>query len=320
MHPEHRILRALIASAAPQSLAGGAALALDLTSSGVAARSLAEMGIECRRTALTRDLYGLVVCTLRTLPRLIPRVQAGGSIILHVRPGQHGDLLNVADTLTLVASARTPSGAWLQLQRRGDTRAIPPRVSLVVAVRDDAAPLAHLLNGLEDQPTDPAWELVVVDRGSSDATADLLEQTHGDIHRVRVPRAISSIDALFAGLKVARGDIVFPLPIGMLPTCGFVTALARLHDAGQLPPAPLLGSVITPQGRLVPGASIRAWGRACTPWTPRRLQRWMHRTDGVQVPGFRAQQMERSGSVGGRTQRVDGSAKSQSHPVLAQSG
>ncbi len=319
MQQEHRILQALIssiASAAPQS----PGLALDLTSAGVAARMLLTMGIDCRRSALTRDLYGLVVCTLRTLPRLIPRVQAGGSIIVHVQPGQHEQLLGVANAMTLVASARTPSGAWIRLQRKADVHGIAPRVSVVVAVRDDAAGLAQLLAALEDQPTDPAWELVVVDRGSSDATADLLEQAHGDVRRIRVARAVTVLEALFAGLRVARGDIVFPLPIGLQPTCGFVNALCRLQDRGPLPSSPLLGTVLSPNGRRVPGAKVRAWARGCTPWTPRRLQQWLEHSDGLEVPGFRVQQDSARASAPSGPERLDGPPQAKSNAVLAQSG
>lgn len=317
MDIKSRILRALVTSAAQD----GPRIALDLTRQGIAARTLERIGIDCRRMAHTQELFGLVVCSLQMMPRLLPRVQADGSLIVHIHPGQHGQLLATAGEFTLVASARTPSGAWVQLRRTGDARSVAPRVSIITVARNDAATLAQLLRTLEDQPTDPAWELVVVDRGSTDATADLLERVSGSLRRIRVARDTDPIDAMYAGLRVARGDLLLPLPSGLVPGCGFVSALLRHADQNDASDAPLFGTVVAMNGRRVPGGLCRAVARAAAPTTPRRFARWLTRTDGINIPGFRVRQLHAGPvpSVGRLAERLDGAAQAQADAVLAKS-
>lgn len=258
---------------------------------------------------------------MHDLARVLSLVSPRGSLIVHIRPGQHGELLGMAGEYALVASARTPTGAWLRLRRTGDSATIAPRVSVVVATRNEAGLLAQLLSTLEDQPTDPAWDLVVVDRSSTDATADLLERVDGDLRRIRVSADCDPIDALYAGLRAARGDILVPVPPGLAPSCGFVSALLRHAD--QHPPSrrPLLGGVVSLDGRLMPGAHCRALCRPATPTTPRRLAKWFTRADGVEILGFRMRQLA-SGPVpsfGRGAECFDGPPQAQPNAVLAQS-
>ena len=312
-----RILRALVASAVGER----PRKALDLTRQGTAARALVSMGVDCRRIPIAQELYGLVVCTMSTLPRVLPLVQAEGSLIVHIKPGQHGDLLGMAGEFGLVASARTPTGAWLQLRRLGDVHAVAPRVSVVVSPRNDAGALAQLLATLEDQPTDPAWEIVVVDRGSTDATTDLLQTVTGDLRRIRVARDADAVDATYAGLRAARGDLILPLAVGLAPGCGFVSALLRYADHNPPSAEPLLGSIVALDGRQVPGGVARVFARAFTPTTPRRLAKWLTRTDGVVVPGFRVRQLVAgpTPSIGRLAESLDGSAQAEAHAILTQS-
>lgn len=247
-----------------------------------------------------------------------PLVAAEGSLVVHTKPGQHGELLGMAGEFALVASARTPTGAWLQLTRLTDRSAITPRVSLVVTTHNDAGPLARLLGALEDQPTDPAWELVLVDRGSTDATFDLLERVTGDVRRIRVPRDTNPVDALFAGLRVAEGDLLLPMPAGLAPSCGFVSALLRHEGRNPVADAPLVGTIVGPDGRTVCG-SIRALGRTAAPSTPRRLARWFERTDGVRVLGFQVRQLMPGPvpSVGQAAEGLDRGTQAEPNAVLA---
>lgn len=292
--------------------------ALDLTRQGFAARTLVSLGVDCRRIPIAQELYGLIVCTMDELPRMQPLVAAEGSVVVHTKPGQHGELLGMAGEFALVASARTPTGAWLQLTRLTDRSSITPRVSLVVTTHNDAGPLARLLSALEDQPTDPAWELVLVDRGSTDATLDLLERVTGDVRRIRVPRDTNPVNALFTGLRVAQGDLLLPMPAGLAPSCGFVSALLRHEGRNRVADAPLLGTIVGPDGRTVCG-SIRALGRTAAPSTPRRLARWFERTDGVRVLGFQVRQLMPGSvpSVGHATERLDRGTQAKPNAVLA---
>ncbi len=295
-------------------------MALDLTRQGVAARTLITRGVLCHRAAIV-ERYDLVVCTMHDLARVLSLVAPGGSLVVHIKPGQHGELLGMAGEYGLVASARTPTGAWLRLRRTGDSATIAPRVSVVIATRNDAAALAQLLSTLEDQPTDPAWDLVVVDRSSTDATSDLLERVGGDLRRIRVATDSDPIDALYAGLRAARGDILVPVPPGLAPACGFVPALLRYVDLHPTARRPLLGGVVSLDGRVVPGAVCHAMCRASTPTTPRRLAKWFTRADGIEIPGFRMRQLV-SGPVpsfGRGAECFDRPAQTQANAVLAES-
>lgn len=87
-------------------------------------------------------------------------------------------------------------------------------LSVVVAVRDSADALGalhqRLRGGLEGVP----YELLVVDDGSTDATAGLLDDLAGHDPRVRVLRLSRSFGleiALTAGLDHAQGDAVVML-------------------------------------------------------------------------------------------------------------
>jgi glycosyltransferase involved in cell wall biosynthesis len=62
-----------------------------------------------------------------------------------------------------------------------DGRPTPPYVSVVVAVRNGAATLQRCLDSLFDQAFD-AWELIVIDGGSSDGTQDILVRNAPRIH------------------------------------------------------------------------------------------------------------------------------------------
>ncbi len=309
-----RILEALLTSA----VKARPRRALDLTRQGFAAQTLVSLGVDCRRIPIAQEMYGLIVCTMDSLRRMRPLVAAEGSLVVHTKPGQHGELLGLAGEFELVASARTPAGAWLQLRRVAGRSAVAPRVSLVVTTRNEAGVLAQLLTSLEDQPTDPAWELVLVDRGSTDATTDLLERVTGDVRRIRVPRDTNPIDAIFAGLRVAQGDLLLPMPAGLAPGCGFVSALLRHEGRHQITDAPLVGTIVAPDTRTLCG-SIRAMGRTAAPNTPRRLARWFERTDGVVVPGFRVRQLLRgpTPSVCDAPESLDRGAQPKPNAVLA---
>lgn len=314
MDVRSRILEALLTSVAKTK----PRRALDLTRRGFAARTLVALGLDCSRIPIAQERYELIVCPLDALPRMRPLVSAGGSLVVHTRPGEHNALLGLAGEFALVASARTQTGAWLQLRRAADRSTVSPCVSVVVTTRNDAAPLAQLLTALEDQPTAPGWELVLVDRGSTDATADLLERMTGDVRRIRVARDTSLIDAVFAGLRVAQGDLLLPMPTGLAPGSGFVSALQRHEGSHTVTDAPRIGTIVGPDARTLCG-SIRVLSRAAAPSTPRRLARWLARTDGVRVPGFRVRQLVPGAvpSLVEATQRLDRGSQTEPNAVLA---
>lgn len=177
------------------------------------------------------ELYGLLICDALVLDRLHPFIEPGGSAIVFVPPGQHHTLHRPGLRLEAVAQARCAAGSWVWLRRSLALGALP-RVSVVVVTDNDPVVLAQLLDQLRHEPTDPTWELVVVDRGSFDGTAALLETLNGDFQHVRVPRGTDARAALMAGLRIAHGEFLVPLDLRLQLNSGFACSLAAYADRG----------------------------------------------------------------------------------------
>ncbi len=109
---------------------------------------------------------------------------------------------------------------WLKAQPRSDLL-----VSVIIATRNRAALLERALASIQAQ-THARWEAIVVDDGSEDGTAEVLEAI--DDERVRSVRTegIGAVGARNAGLDVAEGEIIAYLDDdnSMLP--GWLAALA----------------------------------------------------------------------------------------------
>ena len=87
----------------------------------------------------------------------------------------------------------------------------PPYLSMVVPVRDESEGseilISRLVPALEASSV-PSFEILFVDDGSTDQTADLLEELCGADERcrvIRLRRAFGKGDALGAGFDEARG-------------------------------------------------------------------------------------------------------------------
>ncbi len=93
-----------------------------------------------------------------------------------------------------------------------------PLVSVLVTARDDAARVGATLDDVfaQDYPS-AAVELIVVDDGSQDATADVLDEYRqiypGRLRVLRQPRA-GAAAALDRALREARGELLAPLAAG----------------------------------------------------------------------------------------------------------
>lgn len=89
---------------------------------------------------------------------------------------------------------------------------IQPRYSLVVPAYNEQARLPSTLNALEEflagQPA--AWEVIVVDNGSDDATSAVVHQVMRDFSAVRLLRTDDRGKGLAVrtGVLAARGDVV----------------------------------------------------------------------------------------------------------------
>ncbi len=84
-----------------------------------------------------------------------------------------------------------------------------PAVSILMAVRNEERYLPAALKSLQRQ-SQSEWELIVVDDGSTDGTADILTDCAGRDARIRplLRPADGLVPALVAGMKNCRADLV----------------------------------------------------------------------------------------------------------------
>jgi glycosyltransferase involved in cell wall biosynthesis len=115
-----------------------------------------------------------------------------------------------------------------------------PALSVVVATRDRAHLLPRLLRALEAQEHAPAFEVVVVDDGSTDDTpATLARLAAGTalelhVHRLDVSRGPAA--ARNVGWQAARGDHILFTDDDCIPRPGWLGSLHRAladHDIAQ---------------------------------------------------------------------------------------
>ncbi len=127
------------------------------------------------------------------------------------------------------------------------------KFSIVIATRDRAAFLERALAGLEAQASPPAFEVVVVDNGSSDTTLDVVraasERGVLDARALHVPEPNRGA-ARNAGVAAASGDVVLFMDDDVALPAGFLAAHARAH--AKLPGAAVSGPIIN-----VPGYDAR---------------------------------------------------------------
>ena len=104
-----------------------------------------------------------------------------------------------------------------------------PIFSVIVATRNRRESLQQFIEGLRLLPDQPAWELIVVDNGSSDGTDMLLSTIEADLPVVVVgEKQPGKSRALNKALKHARGDILLFTDDDVVPDPDW---LAALHKA-----------------------------------------------------------------------------------------
>jgi glycosyltransferase involved in cell wall biosynthesis len=106
-------------------------------------------------------------------------------------------------------------------------------VSVIVPARDAAATLPRTLRGLEAQADAPEHEVIVVDDGSSDATADLAAGSPAVTELVR-GGGEGPAAARNAGAARARGDALAFLDADCEPAPGWLSAGARALESADL--------------------------------------------------------------------------------------
>lgn len=118
------------------------------------------------------------------------------------------------DHVHLLTSVVDANSIWSQIQRGTEWAAsapleTTPTVSIVLPTRDRSILLTRALDSVHAQSY-PHWELVIVDDGSTDDTADIVASAANADERIRVVSStgIGGAGARNAGLDVVTGDIV----------------------------------------------------------------------------------------------------------------
>lgn len=126
-------------------------------------------------------------------------------------------------------------------------------VSLIICTRNRCSKLASCLRYVQGIAFDKRWELIIVDNGSSDSTAEVVKQ-FGETTTIPVVYVletnVGSGNAKNAGMKVARGEIVVFTDDDCYaaadflektwtafedPSVGYITGRIVLHDPSDYP-------------------------------------------------------------------------------------
>jgi|GEM_PF-1331810 len=122
---------------------------------------------------------------------------------------------SVAHPFHLLAGLACLAEAGL-LERSGDSCPAPVkevnhstasgcRISVVIVSYNSRAWLNDCLDSLQAQNLAP-FEIILIDNGSQDGSADWIEQRHPDVRLIRLPQPTSLAHAINTGLRSASGD------------------------------------------------------------------------------------------------------------------
>jgi GT2 family glycosyltransferase len=87
----------------------------------------------------------------------------------------------------------------------------PPRVTALIVSRNCSAQLRACLQALERSANRERLEVLVVDRGSADGTADVAED-FPEVQTLRLPKDFGRTKATNIGMRTAKGELVLFLP------------------------------------------------------------------------------------------------------------
>jgi hypothetical protein len=137
------------------------------------------------------------------------------------------------------------------------TLPVTPIISIIVATRNRRESLRQFIDGLRVLPDQPAWELIVVDNGSTDGTAALLSQSDEDLPVVIVDEKLPGKSrAINSALKHARGDILLFTDDDVVPDPDWLAALHKA--ASDYPSANVFGGRILVNYERIPKWIIKS--------------------------------------------------------------
>jgi glycosyltransferase involved in cell wall biosynthesis len=110
----------------------------------------------------------------------------------------------------------------------------PPQVSIVLVVHNAADVLMRCLGAIARVPEEIAFEVVLVDDGSTDETAHMLEAIEGDFVALRNDEAMGYGPSCDRGVAESRGEVLVLLSAYSVPVDGWLEPLvAALDDDGS---------------------------------------------------------------------------------------
>jgi len=122
-------------------------------------------------------------------------------------------------------------------------RQAAPAISVIVATRNRQAALGNFLDALRALPDDPAWELIVVNNGSTDGTEELLSAASADLPILSVyEERPGKSRALNRALARAKGELLLFTDDDVVPEQRWLTAL--YHASLDFPDANVFGGKI----------------------------------------------------------------------------
>ncbi len=128
-----------------------------------------------------------------------------------------------------------------------------PAVSVVVPARDAERTIGRTLEALTAQDLDRPFEVIVVDNGSSDGTAEIAERVGPPVQVVRRPRGQPAGAARNAGVGIARAPAVAFTDADCEPQPGWLRAGLAALDKG----AGLIQGAVMPDPDATAGAFDR---------------------------------------------------------------
>ncbi|WP_415209054.1 glycosyltransferase [Rudaea sp.] len=154
----------------------------------------------------------------------------------------------------IIDAVPTPSGPDAPLQRFAVPTSAQPKASIVIPVYNKIEYTVACLRSLAEHAADAAFEVIVVDDGSSDATPAQLAQIAG-IRALRNERNLGFIGSCNAGAAQARGEYVLFLNNDTVVTHRWLDALIACF--AEEPDAGLVGAkLVYPDGRLQEAGGI----------------------------------------------------------------